>query len=77
MSKAALNAAGKSLAHDLRTRGIAVILLHPGFVRTAMTGGRGDIDADTAARNLVARIDELTLARSGEFRHANGAHLPW
>ena len=30
MSKAALNAAGVSLAHDLRPRGIAVVILHPG-----------------------------------------------
>ena len=34
MSKAAVNAAGKSLALDLRARDIAVALLHPGWVRT-------------------------------------------
>jgi NAD(P)-dependent dehydrogenase (short-subunit alcohol dehydrogenase family) len=38
MSKAALNAAGVSLAIDLKPRGIAVVILHPGFVRTEMTG---------------------------------------
>jgi hypothetical protein len=31
---------------------------------------------ETAAR-LIARIDELTLARSGTFVHANGESLPW
>jgi NAD(P)-dependent dehydrogenase (short-subunit alcohol dehydrogenase family) len=77
MSKAALNAAGRSLAHDLATRGVAVAILHPGFVQTPMTGGRGDVDAATAARNLLARIDELTPATSGRFLHANGAPLPW
>ncbi len=77
MSKAALNAAGRSLAHDLAPRGVAVAILHPGFVRTPMTGGRGDVDAATAARNLLARIDELTPATSGSFQHANGAPLPW
>ncbi len=41
MSKAALNAAGVSLAHDLRPPGIAVAILHPGAVRTGMTGGQG------------------------------------
>lgn len=41
MSKAALNAAGASLALDLKPRGVAVALLHPGFVRTEMTGGQG------------------------------------
>jgi NAD(P)-dependent dehydrogenase (short-subunit alcohol dehydrogenase family) len=77
MSKAALNAAGRSLAHDLARRGFAVAILHPGFVRTPMTGGRGDVDAATAASNLLARIDELTPATSGNFRHANGSPLPW
>jgi len=77
MSKAALNAAGRSLAHDLATRGVAVAILHPGFVQTPMTGGRGDVDAATAARNLIARIDELTPATSGSFLHANGSPLPW
>jgi NAD(P)-dependent dehydrogenase (short-subunit alcohol dehydrogenase family) len=77
MSKAALNAAGRSLAIDLASRGVTVAMLHPGFVQTPMTGGRGDIDAATAARNLLSRIDELTPATSGSFLHANGSSLPW
>jgi NAD(P)-dependent dehydrogenase (short-subunit alcohol dehydrogenase family) len=77
MSKAALNAAGRSLALDLAPRGIAVVLLHPGFVRTEMTGGQGDISAEQAAAQLTARIDELDASRSGRFLHANGQELPW
>lgn len=77
MSKAALNAMGMSLARDLEVRRIAVALLHPGYVRTDMTGGMGNIDAADAARLLVARIDELTLATTGGFWHANGERLPW
>jgi NAD(P)-dependent dehydrogenase (short-subunit alcohol dehydrogenase family) len=37
MSKVALSMAGKSLAHDLKPRGIAVAILHPGLVQTRMT----------------------------------------
>jgi NAD(P)-dependent dehydrogenase (short-subunit alcohol dehydrogenase family) len=77
MSKAAVNAAGKSLARDLEARGIAVALLHPGFVQTDMVGGRGDVTADQAAEGLVARVDELDLDNTGCFRHANGDSLPW
>jgi NAD(P)-dependent dehydrogenase (short-subunit alcohol dehydrogenase family) len=77
MSKAALNAAGVSLAHDLRARGIAVAILHPGFVRTEMTGREGLLDADDSARLLLERIDALTLETSGGFWHANGERLPW
>lgn len=77
MSKAAVNAAGKSLAEDLRGRGVAVIILHPGFVRTDMTNRRGDVEPQDAARGLLARVDELTIDRTGEFRHQNGQPLPW
>ncbi|NMH58547.1 SDR family oxidoreductase [Alteromonas ponticola] len=77
MSKAALNAMGVSLAHDLRPFNIAVGILHPGFVQTDMVNGNGDIDADTAAKRLAARIAELTLENSGRFTHSNGDNLPW
>lgn len=77
MSKAAVNMAGMSLAHDLSDQGIAVALLHPGAVRTGMTGGHGNWDADEAAPALMERIDELSMATSGAFVHANGEALPW
>lgn len=77
MSKAALNMAGKSLAMDLRGRGVAVALLHPGMVKTDMVGGGGQVEPEDAARGLLARIDELTLETTGGFWHANGERLPW
>lgn len=76
-SKAAVNAVGRSLAMDLKERGVAVQLLHPGFVRTDMTRGNGLINADESARTLVERLDELTLEETGTFRHQNGEYLPW
>ncbi len=76
MSKAALNAAGKSLAIDLKGAGIAVGILHPGLVATDMGGPQG-IPVAESATNLLARIDQLSLAGSGEFLHANGDPLPW
>jgi NAD(P)-dependent dehydrogenase (short-subunit alcohol dehydrogenase family) len=77
MSKAALNAAGVSLARDLAPRGIAVVLLHPGFVQTRMVGFAGDITPEQSAAGLAARIDALDLASSGSFWHSNGQALPW
>ena len=77
MSKAALNMAGRSLALDLRPRGIAVAILHPGWVQTDMTSGQGLIDAATSAAGLIERLDELTLATSGTFVHESGELLPW
>lgn len=77
MSKAALNIAAKSLAIDLKPRGIAVAILHPGFVQTAMVNHAGDISAAEAAQGLIARINETTIDNSGAFVHANGESLPW
>jgi NAD(P)-dependent dehydrogenase (short-subunit alcohol dehydrogenase family) len=77
MSKAALNAAGKSLALDLRHRGIAVAILHPGFVQTRMVGFAGHITPAESARGLVERLDALDLQNSGGFWHTNGTPLPW
>jgi NAD(P)-dependent dehydrogenase (short-subunit alcohol dehydrogenase family) len=77
MSKAALNAAVKSLAHDLMPLGVAVAILHPGYVKTQMTGGHGNVSPDDAAGDLLTRIDQLSLETSGTFWHANGEILPW
>lgn len=77
MSKAALNAASASLAIDLRPRGVAVAMVHPGFVRTEMTGGRGLIEPNESARGILARAASLTLAESGAFWHVDGSALPW
>ncbi len=77
MSKAAVNAAFKSLANDVADRGIMVAILHPGWVQTRMVGNSGNVTADESAAGLLARIDELTPETSGTFWHAEGAVLPW
>ncbi|MFW5451257.1 MAG: SDR family oxidoreductase, partial [Methylophagaceae bacterium] len=77
MSKSAVNAVGKSLSIDLKPRGIAVAILHPGYVRTDMVGHNGLIDTDESVLGLLARMDELTLENSGSFWHSNGELLPW
>lgn len=76
MSKAALNAAGKSLAIDLKPAGVAVGILHPGMVATRMTSFSGIAPA-AAAHNLITCIDALSLATSGVFLDADGQPLPW
>ena len=76
-SKTAANMVGMNLHHDLSPRGIAVGLLHPGYVATDMTGGAGNATATESARGLVQRLDELNLGNSGHFWHAEGDELPW
>ena len=78
MSKAALNMAGQSLAVDLKPRGIAVAILHPGLVATRMINfNPNGISPQQSVEGLLNRIDALTLETSGSFCHANGEELPW
>ncbi len=76
-SKAALNAIGKSLSIDLRDKGVIVLILHPGWVRTDMGGPNGLVtpgEAVSAQLDIIARANP---AMSGRFFHINGEDLPW
>jgi short-subunit dehydrogenase len=78
MSKVALSMAGKSLSQDLKSRNIAVAILHPGLVKTQMTNfNQSGITPEESVRGLIARIDELNLENTGTFWHSNGEILPW
>lgn len=77
MSKAALNIAGMSLAHDLKPQEVSVALLHPGYVQTEMVNNNGDISASVAVERLIQRMDELNIDNTGTFWHSNGEVLPW
>jgi NAD(P)-dependent dehydrogenase (short-subunit alcohol dehydrogenase family) len=77
MSKAAVNMAGVNLALDLKPRGVAVAILHPGMVNTDMGSSPQAISPALSAERLMARIDELTPETGGRFLHAEGHVLPW
>ena len=77
MSKAALNMLGANLAADLAPRGIHVGVFHPGFVRTEMTQGGGNVDPPESAAGLIRQIDALDASRSGRFFHADGSEVAW
>ncbi len=78
MSKVALSMAGKSLSIDLKPRGIAVAILHPGLVQTRMTNfNKSAITPEESVRGLLKRINELNLDNTGTFWHSNGETLPW
>jgi NAD(P)-dependent dehydrogenase (short-subunit alcohol dehydrogenase family) len=82
VSKAGANMVALNLHHDLVKRGVAVVALHPGMVATELTkgypGSHNYIQPAAAAAGLIRCMDELTLATSGQFRHAvTGEPLPW
>ena len=76
-SKAALNAAMKSLSIDLRDQDVGVLILHPGWVKTDMGGANALIDSKTSVGGMCAVIGGFTLAQSGAFIKHDGKPMPW
>jgi NAD(P)-dependent dehydrogenase (short-subunit alcohol dehydrogenase family) len=76
-SKAALNMAMRGLAADLASRRVSVVLVHPGWVRTAMGGPQGAIEVEESAKGIVALLDRVGLEESGRFFDWQGDELPW
>lgn len=76
-SKAAVNMLGTCLAHELGDRGVAVVLLHPGWVHTEMGGKEAPLDPATSVRGLRQRIEETSLSNSGRFVAYDGAEISW
>ncbi len=76
-SKAAANKLFQGLATELAPQGIAVLVLHPGWVRTDMGGAGADISPEESGAGIKARIDALTVGMGNRFIAYNGRELPW
>ena len=76
-SKAALNAAMKSLSVDLLKRGASVIVINPGWVRTDMGGAGARLTAADSVARMRKVIDNAGPAQSGKFFNYDGAEYPW
>ena len=76
-SKAAVNAVMKSLAGDLKSEGITVAVLHPGWVRTDMGGPGAAIEAPESVTGMRAVIAGLKESDSGRFLNYDGTEIPW
>ncbi|KAL6264904.1 hypothetical protein P5V15_004998 [Pogonomyrmex californicus] len=76
-SKAALNAATKSMSIDLKADGILVACLHPGWVRTDLGGNNAPMDVDTSVSHILDTLNSLTEEQTGCFIQYDGKILPW
>ena len=76
-SKAALNMAARNMAQDLRARGVAVVVFHPGWVRTDMGGLSAPLTAEDSVDHMWRAMMRMTPADSGTFFNYDGTVLPW
>lgn len=76
-SKAAVNKVMRMAALDLKDDGIAVGLIHPGWVRTDMGGPQASISVEESAAGIIDVIDGLDLASTGSFLTWDGEAHAW
>ncbi len=76
-SKAATNMLMKNLAITLKARDIAVLTLHPGWVKTDMGGANAQITPEQSVAGMRTVIDALSAENSGRFLSYNGQENPW
>jgi NAD(P)-dependent dehydrogenase (short-subunit alcohol dehydrogenase family) len=76
-AKAALNRMMRSVAIDLKDRGVIVGLVHPGWVQTDMGGPGAEITPQESASGLRKLAAGWTLEQSGDFYKWNGDVHPW
>lgn len=76
-SKAALNTVSKGLSCELKSRGITVVSLTPGFVATDMSGPDADLTPGESISGMREVIAGLDLSKTGRFIRYNGVELPW
>jgi len=76
-SKAALNAAWRALALDLKDRPITLAMFHPGWVQTDMGGPDAQIGPAESVAGMRRVIAGLTPADTGSFLDFRGGPIPW
>ena len=76
-SKAAVNKFMRLASIDLKKDGVAVGLIHPGWVQTDMGGPRADLTPQESAEGIVAVVDQLSMDSTGGFWKWNGETHDW
>jgi len=77
MAKAALNMMTRTLAVELRDRGVAVVAVSPGWVRTDMGGPDATLSIEEATAGLIERVERASMEDTGRFLDLRGRDVPW
>jgi NAD(P)-dependent dehydrogenase (short-subunit alcohol dehydrogenase family) len=77
VSKAALNMVAKGVSNDLKSRGIIVVTLHPGWVKTRMGGASAPLTVEQSVTGQQRLLDSLSMKDTGHFFNYDGKELPW
>ena len=76
-SKTALNKSVALLADILRERGVKVLAMCPGYVKTRMNGGGANLEPGESISGMLEQIEKLDQDSSGTFVRYNGEKINW
>lgn len=76
-SKAALNAVTRSMSVDLKSDGILVTSIHPGWVQTEMGGRNATMTVEESVSNIIKTVLALNEKYNGKFIQYDGKEVPW
>lgn len=77
ISKAALNMLTACQAKHMEPKGVVVVAVDPGWVKTKMGGPGAQIEIADSARDVLKTLDGLTMKDTAKFVLYNGTELPW
>jgi NAD(P)-dependent dehydrogenase (short-subunit alcohol dehydrogenase family) len=85
MAKSAANMMSALLAQEIKSKGIAVGIFHPGFNKTGMTAKykeiwevEGAVDPSCGAKRVMYETGRLSMETSGKFINCeDGLEIPW
>ncbi len=76
-SKAAINKFMRLASIDLKAEGIAIGLVHPGWVRTDMGGPKAQLSPEESAKGCIEVTDSLNIENTGGFWKWDGNTHDW
>ncbi len=76
-SKAALNSMTRGLWNEVKSHGVTLLTLHPGWVRTDMGGPSAPVGVEDSARGLVSVIERERGKHHHAFLDFTGAAVAW
>lgn len=77
MSKAALNMLTLHQAKDLKSAGVKIICIDPGWVKTRMGGKGAMIESEVSVGSMLDTVKGLKDSDSGKFYRYDGGIVPW
>jgi NAD(P)-dependent dehydrogenase (short-subunit alcohol dehydrogenase family) len=76
-SKGLLNGKFREIEPQWRARGISAVALHPGYVRTDMTGMLASLSPKKSVKGIRQVLADLNIETSGQFLDYKGRTVAW